>query len=433
MMTLAARVAQHDRALARAWLRLLEQAPFQARLVDCYVSGEPYLSLNALVLTPTEAVELARLAAVFARIFAKATAAIAEDAGLVQAMGFPWPCVTLLQDEPPQPVLLGRLDFGLDRDGRWQLFEFNSDTPSGIREASAAERLIHRSVGAGTRRLTRGLERRLAVAVERHLRGFVQRTGRRVENVGVVTQASYQEDLAQAAFLCDLLEAYWTRYGIPRRAVLGDLGNLWAEDGDLWLLGQRLDALYRLYPYEGLYGHSLFAPLCEAVAEGRLCLLNGLRGFLPQSKAVMAWIWQERTSRWFTPQEQAAIAAHLPPTYRLEDTLGAAPRSGWVVKEFWGREGEEVYLGAEMSDEDWERCRAWGTFVAQQRVATQEVVGLRLEGDRAVPEPAWASVGAFVVDGRFAGCYSRVGSSAIIDAQASFLATLAGKDERSSR
>lgn len=462
MRTLASRVAQDGRQSGRAWRRVLERAPFHARLVDSYAFGEPYLSLNALVLTPSEAAELARLTGLFAGVFAKAAAAIAQDASLTQQMGFPWPAVELLQDEPPQPVLLGRFDFGLDQRGRWQLFEFNSDTPSGIREAEGAERLIHQSIGRATRRLTRGLGRRLAAAVERRLRAFERRTGREVRTVGVVTQVSYQEDLAQSAFFCDSLEAYWfhgrterkepalsrakglrtegevqgtrssegsTQHSAlslqhpARRAVLGDIGNLWVQDGDLWLLGERVDALYRLYPYERLYGHPLFAPLCDAVTDGRLCLLNGLRGFLPQSKAVMAWIWQERDSGRFTPEEQEAIAAHLPPTYRLVETPAAEPQSAWVVKEFFGREGEEVYLGSEMSEEDWERCRAWGTFVAQRLVATQEVMGLRLEDGQAVPEPALASVGGFVIDGRFAGCYSRVGGT-VINARAKFLGTL---------
>lgn len=442
MRTLADRSSLDPPGFARRWRRLLSHAPFDGRLVDCYAFGEPYLSLNALLLTPHEAGELRRLTDVFAGVFAKAAAAIAQDTALLQSMGFPWPAVELLQDEAgargaarrPQSVLLGRFDFGLDLDGRWQLFEFNSDTPSGIREAEAAEGSIHRSIGTGTKRLTRSFSSRLAAAAERRIRTHEQRTSRTVRTVAVVTQASYQEDIAQSAFFCDLLESHWSRHAKTessalrpqswsRTAVLGDIGNLWVEDGDLFLLGERVDALYRLYPYERLYGHPLFAPICEAVADGRLCLLNGLRGFLPQSKAVMSWIWQERDSLRFTPQQRRAIADHLPPTYRLDEAPAGLPRAAWVVKEFWGREGEEVYLGSEMNDDDWERCRRWGTFVAQQRVATQEVTGLRLEGDQVVRHPALASVGAFALNGRFAGCYSRLGG-AIINARAKYVATL---------
>lgn len=428
MRTLAALTTRDDRSLARSWRRMLAGAPFTGRLVDCHAFGEPYLSLNGLVLTPEEGAELRRLTDVFGRVFAKATAAIVQDASLVQSMGFPWPAVALLQDEPAQAVLLGRFDFGLDTDGKWQLFELNSDTPSGIREAEAAERRIHRSIGAGAGRLTHRLGSRLAAAVERRLRRYERRSGRQVRTVAVVTQASYQEDVAQSAFFCDLLGDHWSRRGpTGRTAILGDIGNLWFEDGEFRLFGQRVDALYRLYPYERLYGHPLFAPLCESVADGTLCLFNGLQGFLPQSKAVMAWIWQERASARFNQEEQQAIAEHLPPTYGLADAPAGLPRSSWVVKEFWGREGEEVYLGSDMSDEDWERCSTWGTFIAQQRVTTQEVTGLRLEGDHVVREPALASVGAFLLDGRFAGCYSRLGGT-IINSQAKFVATLVARE-----
>ncbi|MCX6021508.1 MAG: glutathionylspermidine synthase family protein, partial [Chloroflexi bacterium] len=307
--------------------------------------------------------------------------------------------------------------------------EFNSDTPSGLREAIAVEPWLHRRLGAGTRRLSARLAPLLCAAVDASLLAHRQRTGRPVRTLGLITQASYEEDLAQIAFLESLLQRHWRAVPGAPTVVLGDLNNLWEENGELLLLGRPLDALYRLYPYERLYGHPLFAPLFSAVTAGRLCLLNGLRGFLPQSKAVLAWLWEQRDSPRFTRRQRAALRDHLPPTYRLAETPPGAPRDRWVVKEFWGREGEEVYRGGAMSDDDWARCVGWGTFVAQEWVESVEVDGADRGPTGFVVRRERASVGSFVVANRFAGCYSRLGGP-VINVGARYAATLAERRTR---
>lgn len=424
MHTLAQRAYDEDRRTAgRTWGRLLDDAAFRAQMPDAVVRGQPYLSFNALVLTPDETRTLKALTETFAAIFVKAVAAMARDTEAVRAMGFPWAAAELLADEPDTTLLFGRFDWGLHPERGWQLFEFNSDTPSGLREAVVADTLLHRRIGAGTRRLSHRLNALLCTAVDRTLADFRQRTGNAVRTLGLVTQASYEEDLAQIVFMKDLLERHWSGWADAPVVVPGDLGNLWIEGDDVLLLGERLDALYRLYPFERLYGHPVFAPLFEQVTAGRLCLLNGLRGFLPQSKGVLAWLWEQRDSVRFTRRERAAIRDHLPPTFRLAETP-AGPRDRWIVKEFFGREGEEVYRGGAMSESDWARCLGWGTFVAQEWVETVEVAGIAGGPGQSERTQDRVSVGSFVVDGRFAGCYSRAGG-AVIDVNARYLATFA--------
>jgi glutathionylspermidine synthase len=309
----------------------------------------------------------------------------------------------MLVHERRAPLLspVGRFDFLLDEAGEWRLLEYNSDTPSGLRETIVAERLLWRGLAERRRyrRLGAGLAGRLRAAFRRLLAA----APRPVRRLGLVTDAGYAEDLAQLVFLRDLL----ADLGLP--IVLADVDNLAVRDGRVRLLGQEVDALYRLYPVERLYGQPSFPPLMEAALAGRVLLLNPLAALLAQSKALLAWLWARRDDPRFPRNERAAIARHLPETYLIADAPAGLDRARFVVKEFFGREGEEVYFGDQIDDADWERCRAWRTFVVQRAVVSQAVPAVVPADGGFAPEPRLPCVGSYVADGRWGGLYVRLG------------------------
>ena len=106
------------------------------------VRGEPYLALNALVLSDADRRCLERLTAVFSRVFHRAGQRVAADVAATIALGFPWAAAELLAREPRRLPLIGRFDFVQDVTGRWRLLELNADTPSGVREGIACDRLV---------------------------------------------------------------------------------------------------------------------------------------------------------------------------------------------------------------------------------------------------------------------------------------------------
>jgi glutathionylspermidine synthase len=159
-----------------------------------------------------------------------------------------------------------------------------------------------------------------------------------------------------------------------------------------------------------------FAALYDAVLAGRLTLLNGLYGFLLQHKGVMAWLWEHR---------RGLVAGHMPATWSIEEAPAEQPRAELVAKQVFGREGEEVHFGADLTEADWDALRRRGRYVLQRRVPVAEI-------DATVPTAlgptVWrghATVGAFAVNGRFAGFYTRFGPK-VITARSKWLATLAG-------
>lgn len=401
--------------------RFVRRAQVDGLLADHLYAGEPYLALNAVVLERSEADLLARLTEVFSTAFDRAGRQLAHDVAAVQELGFPWAAAELLGAELPRVPVVGRFDFVRDQDGHWWLLEFNADTPSGIREAIVADRVAYELLPEA-----RGLGRpnqELAAAV---VACFVAATRELPPGgtLGIVTDAGELEDLSQMVYTRALLHQPLAARGIA--SVLGDVDNLRASRQGLTLAGQPVAALYRYVPFESIFGTPAFAAIFDAVAGGKLRLLNGLYGLLLQHKGLVAWLWEHRADPLFTAEERAAIADHLPPTWPIAGDGELAAGGAVVVKQVFGREGEEVFFAEDLSTEAWQQLRQRRTYVVQRRVSVGEIdvavqtsLGNRLQ--RGHP-----TVGSFAAGGRWAGYYTRFGAK-IITARAKWLATFVEK------
>lgn len=397
--------------------RFVRRAQLAGFLADHLYRGEPYLALNAVVLDPADHRLLSALTETFARAFDRAARALAGDVAALQEMGFPWVAAELLHAEEPRLPPVGRFDFVRDRSGHWWLLEYNADTPSGIREAIVADRLVHR-----LRPEARPLSRPgagLGTALIEHV-GCLVRDLPTVPVLGIVTDASELEDLSQMAFTRALLQKPLERQGVE--VVLADLDNLRASRGGLLLGNRRVGGLYRYFPFESMLGRPAFSAIFEAVTAGQLRLLNGLFGLLLQHKGLMAWLWEHRADPLFPPAERAAIARYLPPTWPLT----RAPATGdgnLVVKQVFGREGEEVFFAADLTPAQLGELRQRRTYVAQQRIEVEELEAVVMTSVGPAVWRGHATVGSFAVGGRWAGYYTRFGPR-IITARAKWLATL---------
>jgi glutathionylspermidine synthase len=400
-----------------AYRRFVQQAQRQGLLPDHLVRGEPYLARNAVVLTRQDTAQLIALTERFSRAFTRAGQALAGDVAAVEAIGFPWAAAELLSAEGVRTPLIGRFDFVQDLDGHWWLLELNADTPSGVREATTVDRLAWRSLGApaGLRRPNAWLSRALVAAFRRALHDLPRGSW-----LGLVTDAGELEDLAQMAFTERLLREPLRRLGIE--VVLGDVDDLRQSQRGVTLRGRRLAALYRYVPFETMFGTSAFAAIYDAVASGRLRVLNGLGGLLLQHKGLLAWLWGHADDRALPRPERAAIQEHLPPTWWIETVPHGMPRESLVAKQVFGREGEEVFFGEDLDTATWRQLAERRTYVAQQRVHVAEIDAVVQSSLGAELMRGSATIGCFAVDGRWAGYYTRLGGK-IITSRAKWLAT----------
>jgi glutathionylspermidine synthase len=414
-------------------VRLLnEHASLHDGLFESNVYGRPYVSFGGLVLSPAERAELAELTRVFYSVYEKAMREIIrESSARLRSLGWPENLEHALRREPANLFLtpLGRFDFALDTAGVWRLMEFNSDTPSGSQEVTLVEERQFRYLQRLDGRLAR-----LNPVIEDAMRqaltdeaffapepeGVAPSEGPRLNpKIGFLVQGRHLTDLAQVSYYADILKK------AGQDVVVGDISNFNLLAGQIYLLGQPVDAIYRLFPVENLSIEPVFAAFLQSTLNGWLKSLNNLRGFFAQSKAIMAWVWQNRLSEIFSPAEQAVIARHLPETYLVEDLPADFDYSRFIVKEFYGREGSEVYNGATLTPEGWQQCREWRTFVAQKRIEIAPVEHLLPDEDWQGVElvEGFPCVGSFIFGGQWGGCYTRIGGK-ITDSFAQFIPTL---------
>jgi glutathionylspermidine synthase len=397
--------------------RFIRRAELRGLLADHLYEGEPYLALNAIVLSENDRRLLAGLSDTFASTFHKAAEIVARDVPGLVRMGFPWAAAELLAAEPPRMPVLGRFDFVQDQRGAWWLLEYNADTPSGVREAIVADALVAELLPQA-----RSLERGNAGLRRAVVAAFVHSTAAlgAGDALGIVTDAGALEDLAQMAFTADLVRPALAERGID--AVLGDVHNLRPGLPGLSLRGRRVAALYRYLPFESLFGSPGFAAVEEASTSGSVTLLNGLYGLLLQHKGLMAWLWAHRDDPRFSPAERGSIRAHLAATWMAGEQSCGLPPSELVFKQVFGREGEEVFFGEDLSEAQVADLVRRQTYVAQRRIHPQALSAAIPTSLGTVAREGYATVGSYVTAGRFAGFYTRFGDK-IVTARAKWLAT----------
>jgi hypothetical protein len=291
--------------------------------------------------------------------------------------------------------------------------ELNADTPSGQPEAITLGALAaERSPGLVD--ASGALSRALLALVRHELRALARtRSDDAAPTVGILYPTELPEDLPLVAELTRLLES------AGLRVLLGSPFNLHVVDGHaVGLFGERVDLVIRHYktdwwgerepcwtdqvPYPD--AAPLSGPLgllLRAELSGCCRVLNPFGAVLPQNKRSYALFWER--PELFSVRTRATIEAHVPRTVRLEVADRAelrTARADWVLKSDYGCEGEEVCVGASMSDADWEAALELAVphrFVAQRRFDS-----VRDELGRA------ANHGVFLVAGKAAGTYTRL-------------------------
>jgi hypothetical protein len=98
-----------------------------------------------------------------------------------------------------------------------------------------------------------------------------------------------------------------------------------------------------------------------------------------------------------------------------------------VVKHVNGREGDSVVFGATLAAAAWEARLLEGGYVVQRAIDSPAVEDADLDEwhqQLSWVTPRYACVGAFLIDGHFGGCYTRL-DGPITSARATYVATLA--------
>ena len=213
----------------------------------------------------------------------------------------------------------------------------------------------------------------------------------------------YAEDLQ----VCALLQRLLTKHGV--RAVLVPPTAPKLHGGELAARGERLGVLYRYFPAEYMEGQNNVGDVITAVRTGAVRTLTSFSHIYAQSKLSFARAWAHEAS--LDAHERAALAAFVPQSLDVTSVPRDAlvrERAAWVVKRAYGRVGDQVYVGDLFDDDEW---RAIVGDVLASAGKGESWIAQRFVRQRAVPTP-WGerlvTLGAYVMDGHFAGYFARV-------------------------
>lgn len=388
---------------------------FDARIVasgligDPYFEGVPRFREEPVVLSAASYAAMCRAAEGIVAAHDEAVRMIEKDETLLDSFFELMPCQKLaFLASAPFWHGYARADVFDTKDGL-KICELNSDTPTGHAEATCLSSLVRDDSG-------RTWDPNVGLA-EAHVHMFEAYLATRVEpgapkTAGILYPTDLTEDLPWVRLIQGWLEARGFRVstGAPQNLTLGD-------DGRARLLGVPCSLVVRHYktdwwtervpvwqgdpPFDDPL--PLAGPLevlVRAEVAKKTVVVNPFGAILSQNKRMLAFLW-EHLAR-FSEQAQKAIVDHLPETLRLESlhpAMLSVEREAWVLKSDYGCEGDEVVLGCDLSQAEWDRAISLaqrGRFVAQRRFSP-----------RLGPNDESINHGVYVVAGKAAGLYAR--------------------------
>jgi glutathionylspermidine synthase len=387
-----------------AYAALLRALRFRYFKWDTHVAGGCRLLPEAIVLSRRAHDEVVRIVEGLHQGLGGFEQRVRRDPAALARLAIPAELHPLIADEEHDTLQIARYDLFPTSDGRWMVSEFNEDVPGGFNEAVGIPELVGDPGGGLT--------------WEGDLRAHFVRAFSPHETVAMLYATGFSEDLQHML----ILERWLAEAG--HRTLLGSPAHLhvrWSalRRGTPRILGTPVDAAFRFYPAEWL---PRLPNLDAWLRHGpRLPMMNPVHRLVRQSK-LMFGLWHGSTAP--ASDDRALVEAHCPVTRAFtaaDVTRLMDERERWVIKRAFGRMGDSVVIGALVAETVWatsiaEAVRAPAEFCIQERF---DVRPLAFEAGVLYP-----AVGAFLVNGRFAGYYSRVAPQPLITHEAFHVATL---------
>lgn len=318
----------------------------------------------------------------------------------------PWTRALLAreQQEAAASVEIARYDFFKDTAGRWNVSEINNDVPSGFNESSCLRDFVPDRP-------------EWRAPAEDATRLFVDAVlARGVRTLAMVYGTAYSEDLQVCLFLKDRLEARGCE------VVLASPTHLRLHRGKAFFWDRRVDAVYRVYPMEwfsSLPNRSVW----ERLAAAGIPVINPFSGIVSQHKSFFGLLQRGMFSA-FEPGEWDALRSYLPSTESFDPARVRNyrdERDAWVLKPVFGRMGYDVTIGRLQTPEKWEKKLA-------EAVKNAPVYCMQKYFDTAAVQFEAGSyfpcVGVYVIDGKFAGYFTRVSPTPLTTYEAIDVATV---------
>ncbi len=377
---------------------VIDDLRFRFHKWDAYLNGSLRVLPAALVLSPEEHAGAVDCCVTISRALATIEATVREESGLMDRLAIPGAVQAIIRAEAATARQIARYDLIPTAYG-WMLPEFNEDAPGGFNEAIAANSLFA------------GLLRNGTVPGD-FAQAFLDALPDGA-TAGVVYATGYAEDLQHVLILADLLRDRGIDVVLasPEHLTCGRFGKP-------RLMGVPVDWIFRFFPGEWFVYLNDLRAWQRAVA--RVPVVNPLSRLIRQSKGLFA-LW--RTERLLDDAATNLLNQHTPHTTFFDPAdipEYLARREDWVLKKAYGRMGDAVLIGRLCPPQVWEKALAEAAGKAGEYIAQHAFAPLAApDGDRTL----YPALGPYLIDGAFAGYYSRADESGFTTHEAYYAVT----------
>ena len=339
----------------------------------------------------------------------------------------------------PSHLPFARIDLFLNEDTlEVQFCEFNADGSSGMNENREAENAITGSASFCAFSEAHRMESMNPVMfrgwVREFLRIYASADGA-VEHPHVAI-ADYLETSVTEEF--KLYRELFREAGVE--CSIYDVRDMTYENGrlighkpyeGLGLEGTPIDAVWRrAVATDVLANWDASRAFLDAFRDGAVILIGSFLGHLIHDKQIFKVLTDPRTKAFLTSEEVAFIDASIPKTCYLDSRqvdlsdIMAHP-SAWVIKPTDGYGSRDVYPGPAYDDVEWSaivQSHADGAagipFLVQEWCKPFKTPAIPLRGDEpdyTRPPAGYNNLqGLYLIDGRLAGVFTRLGPKPLI-------------------
>jgi hypothetical protein len=218
--------------------------------------------------------------------------------------------------------------------------------------------------------------------------------------------------------------------------VITDPREVEYRGGRLYAGDMQVDLIYkRVLITELIERGGMDHPVVRAVRDGAVCMVNPFRCKILHKKASLAVLSDERNADMFTPDERAAIAAHIPWTRVVEERRTVhdgsdielipfilANRERMVLKPNDEYGGSGIVLGWTVEESAWETAVQHALaepYIVQERIVLPEEPYPALVDGRVLVTDRIVDTAPFVFHGAFMdGCLTRLSSDPLVNVTA---------------
>lgn len=376
---------------------LSEELSFNYDFTGNYTNKNQYISLDRMVVEKEFYKEIKYVSKKFCDILNKLYPYIKEKLELFgPILGIPEELYDIVKDNFVKELCaLGRIDFVVDNLGELKILEFNSETPAGLVESIAIPEIMKDKLDLDLVNPNKNFRLNIKNTLKKILRQLEEQG--KIKNIAVVT-SWYYEDIYNTKVVYDILKECGD-YNI----IFGNVYDMKIEEDEIYLYGNKIDAIYRYYPLDWFYFDEdmkkFLKPLCN-----KEYLINPGHTLITQSKAFFAVLYEVIGKGILNEEEEGIIKKYIPYTTLEKDKKLSAD---YLAKPYLSREGNGIVDAFEEMDFSEQyifqdrinirplRMDVYSSFDKKQKLQFP-VLGVYITGSK--PSGIYTRMGEFITD-----------------------------------